>query len=588
MTAMSQPAENESRKVIRLEIRRVERRVPGVGTALFRAPSIRDEMRLAEFHTAEVPDHRAFVNQMIAATLASPEVAAADVDAWTERARAIARVAVAEATGCIRYYRRLAGSGLSGDEKLYRAMRTCHERQIEQLRRATASMSENVVRMVEQTGKALLQSGVFEYLERNQRQMQRMAQIYTRSFRPAPIEQIRRISRQFEQVIGPSLLDQFAHRASAMNSFVRGYARMAEHLSRRLDLVARPSYFGALEQMSRQINEVVRPRYLDSVSRLIAQMQEAALPSYLNQVATFGRWLQELRRPLVETLRDFLESYAAWLERNWAEVYADPDYPPPFMFVLASLPMAIGLPLLRALETDDEPLLVLLEGVIDQTLLLDAVHTAVEQNAELDAIAKRYLVRALDHLRTRQYVDAEPPLYQGLERAFRLVARQRGIVDAQNKFMVKARTAKARSVEDLFEHLALERRYLRFLRAWVFGDWGNRARHGDLAETEHRRWALRAFLAIVGWLEYCGTDEAPMAALVAQLELEAHGRADGVAQGGRRRDTLHAMTGNARPLHVASRFLLSSDLRRRAQIASRAARGRWKAQAGWSRVMPWR
>ena len=52
-----------------------------------------------------------------------------------------------------------------------------------------------------------------------------------------------------------------------------------------------------------------------------------------------------------------VEAYAAWLERNWAEVYADPDHPPPAMFLIASLPMAVGLPLLRAVKTDDEPLL---------------------------------------------------------------------------------------------------------------------------------------------------------------------------------------------------------------------------------------
>jgi hypothetical protein len=39
MTAMSQPGENASGKVIRLEARRVERRVPGIGTAVFRAPN---------------------------------------------------------------------------------------------------------------------------------------------------------------------------------------------------------------------------------------------------------------------------------------------------------------------------------------------------------------------------------------------------------------------------------------------------------------------------------------------------------------------------------------------------------------------
>jgi hypothetical protein len=142
MTAMSEPGENTNRKVVRLEIRRVERRVPGLGMGVFRAPSVGDEMRLAPFYDAEAPNHRAFVNETVATTLESPVVDAADVDTWTERARAIARVAVAEAAGCTREYRRLAGSGFSGDERLYRAMRTRHKRQLEHLQRTMAAASE--------------------------------------------------------------------------------------------------------------------------------------------------------------------------------------------------------------------------------------------------------------------------------------------------------------------------------------------------------------------------------------------------------------------------------------------------------------
>ena len=89
------------------------------------------------------------VNETVAAMLSHPVVGAADVDSWTERARAMARVAVAEAAGCTRDYRRLAGSGLSGDERLYRAMHARHERQLEHLQRTMAAVSENVVRYYE-------------------------------------------------------------------------------------------------------------------------------------------------------------------------------------------------------------------------------------------------------------------------------------------------------------------------------------------------------------------------------------------------------------------------------------------------------
>jgi hypothetical protein len=119
---MSQPDENADKKVVRLEMQRTERSIPGIGMAIFRSPVDSGERLFARFYAAEAPDHRAFVNEMIAETLEAPEVDAAQVDTWTERARAIARVAIADAAGCALGYRRLAGSGLSGDERLYRAI----------------------------------------------------------------------------------------------------------------------------------------------------------------------------------------------------------------------------------------------------------------------------------------------------------------------------------------------------------------------------------------------------------------------------------------------------------------------------------
>ncbi len=59
------------------------------------------------------------------------------------------------------------------------------------------------------------------------------------------------------------------------------------------------------------------------------------------------------------------------------------------------------------------------------------------------------------------------------------------------------------------------------MNAWVFGEIGTLARHGDLAEDEHRRWVLRTVLAVVGWLEYLGGSSDAVAELVVRLELES-------------------------------------------------------------------
>jgi hypothetical protein len=185
--------------------------------------------------------------------------------------------------------------------------------------------------------------------------------------------------------------------------------------------------------------------------------------------------------------------------------------------------MAVGLPLLRGLKTDDALLLDRLETALTHGPLLDQFQVAVQRTTELDPIAKRHLVRALDSLRERSYVDAAPPLYQGLERAFRGVAQRRGVIDERHLFLVEARRRKARSVDDYLEHLELNPAYLRYLNAWVFGEFGKQARHGELPdEVAYRRWVLRAVAALAGWLEYCADDVSPTAALTQQLERSQH------------------------------------------------------------------
>src|SRR3990170_744091 len=123
-------SEDQERKVVRLVRRQVERRVPTLGTCVFTAPSVAVDMRLARHYSAEEPDIRAFVNDLLVAVVETPELDAATVGALSERGRATMRVAAAEACGCTRAYRHLAGSGLSGDERLFQAMRDRHEQNI--------------------------------------------------------------------------------------------------------------------------------------------------------------------------------------------------------------------------------------------------------------------------------------------------------------------------------------------------------------------------------------------------------------------------------------------------------------------------
>jgi hypothetical protein len=184
--------------------------------------------------------------------------------------------------------------------------------------------------------------------------------------------------------------------------------------------------------------------------------------------------------------------------------------------------MSIGLPIYEAVQEAkcDDELLDGLELALRSSPLLEQVEAAVQTSADLDPIATRRLVVALEAVRAGHYIDADPPLSQGLERAFFALAREQGIIDNENNFLVPARSSRAKKVEDLFEHLGLDYGYRRYLNAWVFGDFGNPARHGTLPdEPAHRRWVLRAVAALLGWFEYCAGNEQPMRQLVARLEL---------------------------------------------------------------------
>ncbi len=185
--------------------------------------------------------------------------------------------------------------------------------------------------------------------------------------------------------------------------------------------------------------------------------------------------------------------------------------------------MAIGLPIYDAVvkAKRDDLLLDGLERALQGSSLIDQVEQAIQGSSDLDSVAKRFLLGALEDVRDGRYIDAAPALYQGLERAFTGVARKRGLIDDKNEFqIVPTRTKKAKTIDDLFEHLGLDHGFERYLRSWVFGQIGNSARHGDLPdELAHRRWVLRAFAALLGWFEYCAGDPAPMRQLVARLEL---------------------------------------------------------------------
>jgi hypothetical protein len=483
------------RVVFHITTRCCERRLPGLGLTRFRALGASVEAQLDHFY-AEGVDARAFANAVIAAAIVQPTVSASDVEAWSERTRAIARVATVEVLDCRVAYERLAGKGMTGDERLHEAMRERHDELQASLRASSAALKAAMASNYALP--KILHSNVIDMTLRRQRQMERL-------FRPAYFEQMQRTRKQLDQLLRPSYFGQI------------------ENLRRQLELPAAivhglgPSYFGAL-QLPRLVSP---PAHVSAIRRLAEQAQQQLR---LSGFAQASRVVEQTRQALGldrvrEGLGGLFERYQAWLEREWAQEKERPT-PRPLLFLLASLPALVGLQLLRELERDDELLLTSLEKALGGSLV-EELQEAVQREDTLDSVAKQHLVQALTWVGSRRYIDAAPPLYQGLERAFKLVARRQRIVDEKNVFLIRnPHQRKATKIEDLFRYLDLDRRYERFLNTWVFGETGTLARHGDLAEDEHRRWVLRTVLAVVGWLEYLGGQTDAVADLVARLELE--------------------------------------------------------------------
>jgi hypothetical protein len=566
--------EDEDRPpVLRLQRRYIERRIPEVGLVRFSAPSAVAEEALGPLYD-DGAEARGFVNALVAACIESPPVSPDDVDSWTDRSRAIARVAVAEATDTSLAHRRLAGGGRDGDERLREAMRARRDEFAKRLRMTLAALgaTTNVARLYDPS--RLGAAGVVEQMMRQQRGIERllssssvldtMSKLSNSALFPAQnsrlfsgavagldsnrsptfgqVEQFRKLTTfNFDRTafaklsglnLGRSPIFRQVEHLRALTSFAKPRALGAIAGPGPLDRLAgraSPSYFGALQGIGRIPDSAKLlfgigriPDYTKLGGGISAQF---AARSFVSQYDTISRLLERVRDQASAPLR----AYLAWVEREWAEAKAE-HRPPPVLFVIASLPALVGLQLLEELRADDEPLLVSLEQELSRGALAAELQTAVQRNVVLDSVAKRHLAQAVDWIAANRYVDAAPPLYQGLERAFRLTARGRGVVDAHGNFLVPGvRKTRMRKIEDTFNHLGLDHLYLRFLHAWVFGEIGNLARHGDLPEVEHRQWVLRATVALVGWLEYVGGEADAVAELVQRLELETVDDADVVA-----------------------------------------------------------
>ena len=99
----------------------VSREIRGLGPVRVEVLSLGISAELAEEYFGQPMrvDYRRFVSEVVARMVSSPELTAAEADRLSESVRASLRLAIAEAAGVRLTYRRLTGTMLSGDERLF-------------------------------------------------------------------------------------------------------------------------------------------------------------------------------------------------------------------------------------------------------------------------------------------------------------------------------------------------------------------------------------------------------------------------------------------------------------------------------------
>ena len=100
----------------------------------------------------------------------------------------------------------------------------------------------------------------------------------------------------------------------------------------------------------------------------------------------------------------------------------------------------------------------------------------------------------LEHAEQHAYVDASPPLYFGLEGAYREAAYATGRIPRP------VGSKKGIGFEKLVKLMGLPTEVETFVRRAVFGGTGNTVRHAGAEEIE-RRQVLLGIVALAAWIE---------------------------------------------------------------------------------------
>jgi hypothetical protein len=524
----------------------VSREIRGFGPVRVEVLSLGVSAELAEVYF-EQPlrvDYRRFVSVLIARMLNSPELTVAEAERLSGSVRASLRLAIAEAAGVHPTYRRLAGTMLTGDERLFAVLleehRRFQQRVVEWARRLSVSIPKWVDSGFPSFGgqmaerQAELMRVVRPQLGEATRLCRQAAEIASQHHERLEIPRFGN-SGQLDGVFGQvasirdrnqrslqELLSSPAVKAleEAQGDLVRPSSPLLDLIYENQDAIteaiAGPIADG-LAQVQRKLAGTIQPiaqqyarRYQEMIESLQTPLQRAlqnllsspGYKSFREQSARFGT---EISRGIGRGI----ETSFLIFEENWAEFHGSQKKHPPVLFVVGYLPRSLGLPLVGSIRgRHDERLIGLIEPVLTNPQLLTELQTATENADLLSTVAKRHFATAFEMLGAGRFIDAYPLFYEALQAGFTAAARSHGVIDGRNRFLIDVPATKMRKTEDLLAHLPLRTRYLRFLRSWVFGEIGDPFRHGDVEDPEEcRRQALLLGMATIGWLETFGTWE---------------------------------------------------------------------------------
>lgn len=516
----------------------VGRKIRGLGWVRVEALSLGLSADLARQHFGQPlrVDYRRFVSALIACMVSSPALTAAQADRLPESTRASLRLAIAEAAGVHPSYRRLAGTMLSGDERLFAVLLEAHRRlqrrMVEWAKRLSASISKWVELVLPSIGRPMadrqveLVRAVRPQLGEAARLSREAAKIAVGHHQRLEIPRIGHSdqleatmmqvtsARDHNQRSLQSLLSSPAVKAlqEAQGDLVRPSSPLLDLICQYQDATA-----DGLAHIQRKLANTIQPiaqHYVRCYQEMIESWQAPLRRALQNLVDSPGykSFREQSARLGIEIARGIgrgIETSFLLFEENWAEFHDSHRKHPPVLFIVGYLPRSLGQPLVSTIrERHDERLIGLIEPVLTNRLLLAELQVATANAELLSPVAKQHFATALEMLGAGRFIDAYPPFYEALQAGFTAAARSQRVIDERNYFLIDVPATKMRKTEDLLAHLPLKTRYRRFLRSWIFGEIGDPFRHGDVEDPEEcRRQALLLGMAVIGWLDAFGAWE---------------------------------------------------------------------------------